>query len=107
MAHCPECFKRVPFKTIFFALYPVWVTCSYCKTKLVADKFVVMEGFVLIAVTVLVCVALHLTGFPEIVKILLALPLVVVIAAVGTYITQLKGTYRRRGNKANRLPRGF
>lgn len=107
MTRCPECYKRIPFRTIFFALCPVWITCPHCKTKLAGDKFIVIQGFVLVIIALCTAIAALKLVSSTTAYFLVMAPIVLLMAAVATFITQVKGKYRRRGGKATRVPDGF
>ena len=61
MSCCPGCNQPIPFHTIAFAAFPVWITCPWCRARLVGGPFVVAQTAVVLVsaavVTAWACVA--------------------------------------------------
>jgi hypothetical protein len=102
---CPHCNKPIPFRTIVFAVYPVWISCPSCRAKLVGDRFIKIQGFIVIPIlAILLAVAVNFTGCPllhqlELVVIggfIVALPNVVATLKWGQY--SLKTQKRHKDN---------
>ena len=37
---CPACGAPIPFKTVFFAVAPIWIRCPACRAKLTGNWLV-------------------------------------------------------------------
>jgi hypothetical protein len=102
MAGCPSCQKPIPFHTIAFAAFPMWLTCPRCRARLVGGPFVVAQTAVVLlaaaAVTAWACAALM--GPPTLVTgakaVGLALLVVIPFAAGNVAVTMLWGHYHKR-----------
>lgn len=54
MLTCPSCTKKIGFRTIALATFPVWLSCPHCRTKLRGNAFIKAQGFVIIPALVAV-----------------------------------------------------
>ena len=48
MARCPRCATQIGLATIAFAAYPVWISCPSCRAALVGNRFVKIQGIVVV-----------------------------------------------------------
>lgn len=102
MSRCPGCHKPIPFHTIAFAAFPVWITCPGCQARLVGGPFVVAQTVIVLVVAAIVtawaCAALVSSSFvlSEAKAVGIALLAVIPFAAANVVVTMLWGRYRKR-----------
>ncbi len=102
MSCCPSCKKPIPFHSIAFAAFPVWITCPGCQAQLVGGPFVVAQTVVVLVWAALVTAwAFAAVLSPPLlinsVKALgIALLGVIPFAAGNVVITMRWGHYRKR-----------
>ena len=78
-----------------FALCPVWISCPSCRAKLVGDRFIKVQGFVVVPIlAIALAVAVVVTRRPILLQIglmviggfIVALPNVVATLKWGRYL---------------------
>ncbi len=104
MCRCPSCETKIRFRTIFFALRPVWLRCPACGARLVGNRFVKAQGVVVLGIAVAagipagLWVVGDLSSLPG--RSLAALGVIVAVAtAVAvpmTVLTMRRGGYEER-----------
>ena len=96
MSNCPECNEKIPARTILLAPCPIWISCPKCRTALIADTFIRVQGIAIVALTAAftIYVLRHFTSRTD--RVLWLIAGVAVIVAVNTFITLRWGSYKRR-----------
>jgi hypothetical protein len=99
MSPCPHCGQPIPFRTVLFAAYPVWISCPSCHAKLVGDRFIKIQGFVIIpALAIILGLAVALARRPFLYQIalviigglIIALPNVIATLRWGRYLLKIQ-----------------
>ena len=102
MSCCPGCKEPIPFHTIAFAAFPVWITCPRCHARLVGGPFVVAQTVVVLVLATFVtawsCATVVSPTFlvSEAKAVGIALLAVIPFAAGNVVATMLWGRYRKR-----------
>ena len=100
MILCPHCKQPIPFRTILFAPYPVWISCPNCRTKLVGDRFIKIQGFVVVPIlAIMLGVAIVLTRQPLLYELGMVIVGSFVVAIPCVAATLRWGRYILRGPK--------
>jgi len=96
MSHCPQCNERIPASTILLAPCPIWISCPKCRTELVANTLVRVQGVVIVILATLLTIWVldHFHSWKD--RIPWLLGGVAVIGPINTFITLRWGSYRRR-----------
>jgi hypothetical protein len=80
-----------------FAIYGVWISCPNCRAKLVGDRFIKIQGFVVIPILVIMfCAAVMLKPRPVSQQIALAILGTLIIAVPNVVATLRWGRYQLR-----------
>jgi len=94
---CPQCERPIPFRTILVATCPVWISCPRCRTKLVGNRLVKLQGFVVVPVLALIGgVAVALTGWPWQTKLAVILIAGLALGVPNVLVTLKWGRYATR-----------
>ena len=89
MLTCPSCTKKIGFRTIAFATFPVWLRCPHCRTKLRGNAFIKTQGFVIIPILIGVPVVFIILSHLNWAQKALALVLVASIVSVANVVATL------------------
>jgi len=101
MLTCPSCTKKIGFRTIAFATFPVWLRCPHCKSKLRGNAFIKAQGFFIIPILVAVPAIFILFSDFSRLQNALALFLVVFLVSIPNIFATLRwGRYFRRDDDA-------
>lgn len=94
MSRCPHCSQPIPFRTVLFSPYPVWISCPSCRAKLVGDCFIKIQGFVIVPILgIMLGIAAALTRRPFLHQIALVVVGGVIIGLLNVIATIRWGRY--------------
>jgi hypothetical protein len=80
-----------------FAVYPVWISCPNCRAKLVGDRFIKIQGFVVVPILVIMlCAAVMLKPRPVPHQLVLAILCTLILAVPSVLATLKWGRYLLR-----------
>src|SRR6267142_3170013 len=101
MSPCPNCNRPIPFRTVLFAAYPVWLSCPGCGAKLVGDRFIKIQGFVIVPLMLSSSALLVvLTHRPFLYRLALVPIAALIIAFPNVMATLMWGRYLLRRKRA-------
>jgi len=97
---CPKCDRKITFWDIATALYPVWLKCKGCSSKLVGSRFIKIQGVAIPVVVVGIVVAIELRPTWDLFSVLMAIALLT-FTVLMVFATLRFGCYQLRSKERN------
>lgn len=98
--NCPKCDRKISFLDIATALYPVWLKCKGCKSKLIGSRFIKIQGALIPVVVIAIVVAIELRPTWDLFAILMAIALLI-FTVLMVFATLRFGCYQLRSQEPN------
>jgi hypothetical protein len=104
MNSCPHCKQPIRARTILLSPCPVWITCPECRTKLVGNWLIKIQGVIVTVVSAFLGIAVVRAESPLSQKITFVIVAALMIGLLNVFITLRWGRYQLRASSASAYP---